>query len=123
MGTKLKNELKWSDVTPKEQFLNRRSIIAGAAAMGGAAALAGLPGQAQAKKLDFVPSEYSTDDKPNSFEDITNYNNFYEFGIRKDDPAKYAQELTTDPWSVVIDGMVDNPGTCLLYTSPSPRDS
>ncbi|HHL21757.1 MAG TPA: protein-methionine-sulfoxide reductase catalytic subunit MsrP, partial [Aliiroseovarius sp.] len=46
----------------------------------------------------------------NSFEDITSYNNFYEFGTSKTDPAKYAGALTTDPWSVKVDGLVDKPG-------------
>ncbi|MCL4104845.1 UNVERIFIED_CONTAM: hypothetical protein GTU68_018552 [Idotea baltica] len=48
--------------------------------------------------------------EPNSFEDITSYNNFYEFGTGKDDPKRYAGALTTDPWTVKIDGMVDRPG-------------
>ena len=48
--------------------------------------------------------------EPNSWEDITSYNNFYEFGTGKGDPARYAHLLTTKPWSVKIDGLVDNPG-------------
>ena len=48
--------------------------------------------------------------EPNTWEEITSYNNFYEFGTGKDDPAKYAGALTTEPWSVKIDGLVDNPG-------------
>ncbi len=49
--------------------------------------------------------------KPNTFEEITTYNNFYEFGWDKSDPAKYASALTTDPWSIEIAGMVDKPGS------------
>ena len=45
------------------------------------------------------------------FEEITSYNNFYEFGTGKTDPANYAHALTTSPWSIEIDGLVDNPGT------------
>ncbi|WP_456391092.1 protein-methionine-sulfoxide reductase catalytic subunit MsrP [Profundibacter sp.] len=52
----------------------------------------------------------STKMEPNSFEDITTYNNFYEFGTDKSDPATYADALTTDPWSIKIDGLVDKPG-------------
>lgn len=48
--------------------------------------------------------------EPNSWEEITTYCNFYEFGTGKDDPAKYASSLVTDPWSVTIDGLVDRPG-------------
>jgi sulfoxide reductase catalytic subunit YedY len=94
--------LAWSDVTPKALWLNRRQWITGAAA------LTATPAFSQIKA---APSRFSTDAEPNSFEDITSYNNFYEFGTGKEDPAAYAAGLTTDPWSVVIDGLVDKPGT------------
>ena len=58
-----------------------------------------------------IKSKYSTDEKLTSRKDITSYNNFYEFGTKKSDPAKYAHEMTTDPWSVKIDGLVGKPGT------------
>ena len=48
--------------------------------------------------------------EPNTWEEITTYNNYYEFGTGKDDPAKYAGSLITEPWSVKIDGLVDRPG-------------
>lgn len=48
--------------------------------------------------------------EPNSYEDITSYNNYYEFGTGKDDPARYADRLTIEPWTVQIDGLVDKPG-------------
>lgn len=94
--------LKWSDVTPKALWLNRRQLVGGGAALLASPALA---------KIEAAKSAYSTDEEPNSFEDITTYNNFYEFGTGKGDPAEYAGGLTVDPWSVVIDGMVDRPGT------------
>ena len=94
--------LAWSDVTPKPLWLNRRQLMAGATARVETPALA---------ELKATPSPYSTDAEPNSLEDITGYNNFYEFGTGKEDPAAYASALTVDPWSVVIDGMVDKPGT------------
>lgn len=78
--------------------MNRRQLIAGAAAGVG---LAGVAGTANAAAEELVP---------NSWEDITQYNNFYEFGTGKTDPATYASALTTDPWTVEIDGLVDNPG-------------
>lgn len=62
-------------------------------------------------QIEATKSAFSTDEAPNSFEDITTYNNFYEFGTGKGDPAEYAGALTVDPWSVVIDGLVDKPGT------------
>jgi sulfoxide reductase catalytic subunit YedY len=94
--------LAWSDVTPKPLWLNRRQLMAGATALVATPALA---------ELKATPSPYSTDAQPNSLEDITGYNNFYEFGTGKEDPAAYASALTVDPWSIVIDGMVDKPGT------------
>ena len=102
MPDRFSTDLKWSEVTPKAAFLNRRQIIAGAAALG-------LAGPASAK-LTYVSSPYSTDLEPNTFEEITRYNNFYEFGTGKDEPMAHAGKLTTDPWSVKIDGMVDRPG-------------
>ena len=98
MARRYTSDLGWADVTPKQLFLNRRQLIAGSGAMIGVG-LAGSVAQAQG------------DLEPNSWEDITTYNNFYEFGTRKEDPARFAHMMTTQPWSIVIDGMVDNPGT------------
>ena len=61
-----------------------------------------------------VPSPFSTDESPNSFEDVTSYNNFYEFGTDKEDPARHAHTLVTDPWSVNIRGEVERPGEIAL---------
>lgn len=95
-------KLNWSDVTPHRMYLNRRAFMAGSAA---ALALG-----SQAHALTGRPSQFSTDEAPNSFEEITQYNNFYEFGTGKEDPARNAGALTTDPWSVEISGLVDRPG-------------
>ncbi len=105
MAGRWKNDLNWSDVTPKSAYLNRRQLMAGA----GALAVGGIAVPALAS-LGAVPSKYSTDEEPNAFEDIKAYNNFYEFGTGKDDPARNAGQLTTDPWTVKIDGLVENPG-------------
>jgi len=94
--------LTWSDVTPKPLWLNRRQIMTGAAALVATPALA---------EIKAAASKYSTEAEPNTLEEISGYNNFYEFGTGKEDPAAYAGALTVDPWSVVIDGMVDKPGT------------
>lgn len=110
MVYRFKTDLKWSDVTPKADFLNRRQLMSGLGAGVGVLALGSIAGPAFAK-IDTIPSPYSTDQKPNSLKDITGYNNFYEFGTSKSDPARNAHMLTTDPWSVVIDGLVDKPGT------------
>lgn len=97
MAHRWKNDLTHDDVTPHAAFLKRRQIMAGIAGAGLATTLGA--GQARAATLE-----------PDSFEVITTYNNFYEFGTGKDDPAKNAHMLTTKPWTVTIDGMVDKPG-------------
>jgi sulfoxide reductase catalytic subunit YedY len=61
--------------------------------------------------LGATPSIAKTNDKPNDWDEITGYNNYYEFGTGKDDPAEHAHRLTTAPWSVAIDGLVDRPAS------------
>lgn len=96
MAYRWKNDLKDNDVTDERAFVNRRQLIVGAAAIG----IGSIAGRVGAME----------DLEANSYEDITSYNNFYEFGTAKDDPVKYASALTTNPWTVTIDGMVDRPG-------------
>ena len=93
------SDLTRADVTPERLFLNRRQIIGGAAGLG--IGMVAGPGLAQG------------DDElvPNAWEEITSYNNFYEFGWNKDDPSRYAGQMTTDPWTVEIDGAVARPGS------------
>jgi len=101
MAHRWKNTLSRADVTPKAVFLNRRQLMAGTGAILGAGMLGG-----QARAQEAL--------EPNSWEEITSYNNFYEFGTGKTDPAANAHMLTTDPWEITIDGVVDNPGTYSL---------
>ncbi|MFU1478532.1 protein-methionine-sulfoxide reductase catalytic subunit MsrP [Roseovarius sp. C7] len=98
MARRWTNRLTENDATPEADFFNRRQIIA-LAAGGAGAALVGLPDAARAETLE-----------PHPWEDITSYNNYYEFGTGKGDPAANAHLLTTEPWSVTIDGLVDKPG-------------
>jgi sulfoxide reductase catalytic subunit YedY len=97
MAYRWKNDLTMSEVTPYGAYLNRRQLMAGIAGLG----LAGLA----------RPAAASADLEPNTWEEITTYNNFYEFGTNKGDPARYAGQMTTEPWSITIDGLVDRPGT------------
>jgi sulfoxide reductase catalytic subunit YedY len=105
MAYTFRTDLKYSDVTPEAAFLNRRQLIAGA----GGVALAGLVGTRAG-----AVGESSADLEPTDYDAITSYNNYYEFGYGKDDPAYYAGGLTTKPWTIKIDGMVDKPGDWAL---------
>ena len=110
-----KPELTYADVTPKDLYLNRRKFlkamgIAGAATIAGSELLELLSPSgnvyAAAKFPNLVKSPFSTTEKPNTQEDVTHYNNFYEFGIDKTAPAKNALKFRTSPWSVSVDGEV-----------------
>ena len=101
MAYRWTNKLTQADVTPKAAYLNRRQILAGTAGLGAIAAA----GMAHAAEDEL---------EPNTFEEITSYNNFYEFGTGKEDPARNAGALVTSPWSIKVDGMVDNPGDYAL---------
>jgi sulfoxide reductase catalytic subunit YedY len=113
-------DIKSAEITPKEVYLNRRQFIAGASGLVAAAgaALSGLngvgglaPAIAGEKLPNVKKSQYSTDEKQNSFKDITTYNNFYELGVDKGDPAQNAKYLTTRPWTVSVEGEVKKPKT------------
>ncbi|WP_068119176.1 protein-methionine-sulfoxide reductase catalytic subunit MsrP [Tropicimonas marinistellae] len=106
MAGRWKNDLGWSDVTPKVAWMNRRQIMFAA----GAATFGAIAGPVQAK-LGAAASQYSTAETPNTLEEVTSFNNFYEFGTGKEDPKRNAHTLTTDGWQVEIDGLVERPGT------------
>ncbi|MGI9301426.1 MAG: protein-methionine-sulfoxide reductase catalytic subunit MsrP [Gammaproteobacteria bacterium] len=108
--------IKPSEITDKSVYLARRKFMREAAVLSAAAAVTpGLfaPGRAQAgeKLAGVVKSTYSTDEELNSLEDITSYNNFYELGTHKRDPARNADRLKTKPWSLLVEGECDKPGT------------
>ena len=112
-----------SEITPPSayrEFMNRRRFLKGAAAAGAAALAADRvarliePGRVAfaETKLQTVPSPLTTTgEQLTSFEDITHYNNFYEFGVDKVDPAKNAGGLPTRPWTVKVEGKVAKPLT------------
>ena len=85
-------------MTPQDLYINRRKFVQAI----GLTSLASLATPLSAKQ------NYSTLEKPNTFEEITNYNNFYEFGTSKTDPAKYASNLTTNPWEISFEGISQN---------------
>ncbi|MBM5570586.1 MULTISPECIES: protein-methionine-sulfoxide reductase catalytic subunit MsrP [Deefgea] len=93
-----------SEITPKSVFLNRREFMAASA---GALLLAGEASAA----LKGAPSALSTKDTPNSLKEITTYNNYYEFGTDKADPAANAGKFKTKPWQIVVEGEAGKPRT------------
>jgi len=95
-----------SEITPREVYLTRRQWMAGAA---GLALAAALPQELEAAPLSAAKSAFSTDEKLTRREDVTSYNNYYEFGVDKGDPVKNAGTLKTTPWTVKIDGLVGKP--------------
>ena len=105
-----------SEITSKDNYLNRRTFIragsiAGASILAGPAMAAVVPDEPRAKLPGVGDSEFSTDETPNSYEDVTGYNNFYEFGTGKEDPSRYAQEFDARPWSITVDGHAEKTGT------------
>src|ERR1051326_3111197 len=112
-------DIPYSEVTPKNAYLNRRTFIAGAAAMGGAVVAgkfawdAMQPAQVAgaSTKLQYNKSKFSTSETPTQWKDITHYNNYYEFGTGKEEPGEYAGTLRTRPWTVAIEGLVKKPKT------------
>jgi methionine sulfoxide reductase catalytic subunit len=113
-----KPELTYADVTPKSLYLNRRKFLQSAGVIG-AAALAGrglwelaspTSSVFAGEKLNVaLKSPFSTTEKQNTYDDVTHYNNYYEFGVDKTEPAKNAGSLKTYPWTVSIEGEIKNP--------------
>lgn len=111
-------DLTYADITPKSVYQNRRRFLA-TMGIGGAAALVGSrlwhlasPGEvvlANAKLPNLVKSRFSTSEKQNTYEDATHYNNFYEFGTDKSEPAKNSRNFNTSNWTVSVEGEVSKP--------------
>lgn len=101
-----------SEITPKEIYRQRRRFLRQAAAVAAVGATAGLLPftlEAGQKITNVKKSPLSTPDKLTSFRDITSYNNFYEFGSDKSDPARYAKNFRTIPWTVSVEGEIKKP--------------
>ncbi len=135
-----------NEVTPESLYLRRREFLTRSASAGiglglgarlgfaalGSGLLAGCgPDEASAGRRAALPTrtlstrpgpaELQTDEDPTSYEDATRYNNFYEFGTDKTDPARNAGSLRTEPWSVAIEGEVAKPGRVPLETLLAPH--
>jgi sulfoxide reductase catalytic subunit YedY len=126
------SQVRESEVTDEAVFLNRRSLLRLGASAAIAGALAGCPAgeKAVARSADTsdssglpelpdvlpAPPAYRVDEESSLESDVTGYNNFYEFGTDKKDPARNAHALRTEPWSIVVDGEVGKPGRVPLET-------
>ena len=122
----IKNRAPWEEkenaVTPESVYLNRRAFMSGAAGtLAGTVAAVSIGSAAlssaaiaatdrELKPLAGKPTGYQVDEPLTPFDAVTNYNNFYEFGTDKSDPAANAWRLQPKPWMVKVDGMVDRPG-------------
>ena len=110
-----KTDIPSSEITSENTYFNRRSVIAGLAAAGivgtAGAAPANLAAGTGQKELPGVdPGPFSTDEPPNSYEDITTYNNYYEFGTGKDDPHRNSGDFRPEPWTVQVEGEAEATG-------------
>ena len=110
-------DLTYADVTPKAVYLNRRKFLEGMG-LASVAAVAGKglldllsPGRSvyAGTKLQTIKGPFNTDEKITPLNDVTHYNNFYEFGSDKSDPAKNAQNFRTSPWTVSVEGEIAKP--------------
>ena len=109
-------DIRPSEITSEENYLNRRAFMRAGALLGGSilappALSAVVPDKRGAKLADISKSSFSTDEAPNSFEDITTYNNYYEFGTGKSDPYRNAQDFDPLPWTIKVDGHAEKTGT------------
>lgn len=99
-----------SEITPREVYLNRRRFMGTLAALAVAPTLAAPAPPPRGQKLAGVnPSRFSTSEAKTPYDKVTTYNNFYEFGTGKDDPAENAHTLKTRPWTVAVEGEVKRP--------------
>lgn len=112
-------QLKTDLVTPKTDYLNRRQIMAGGASMVAASTLAApalgqTSGPGENPALNARTTGYVLGDDLTPYDAVTGYNNFYEFGLGKDDPARHAHRMTTDNWTIEVEGLAERPGSYRL---------
>ncbi len=118
-----------SDITPEERFVSRRALLAGGLGLAAVQSLGSFAGEAfgqtapTGQALTFTKNAaLSVKEPPNSYQDITTYNNYYEFGTDKSDPAENAQHLRTRPWTVTVGGEAEVTGAFdldeILRTNP-----
>ena len=137
MLIKRPSDIKSSEITPEPVFRQRREFVKSAVALGLLPAAAALPQELQEFTRDDLPSRKSPfplsgmlpnvtpwpenpDLEPSSYGDVTGYNNYYEFGTGKTDPARNAHALEPHPWTVTVDGEAEHTGTYAFEDLISP---
>lgn len=118
-------DLRWSEITDERLYLKRRDFLKTAAlpAMVAAAGLT-VPRPAcasQAALPNVKKGSFTVNEAWTPWDDVTTYNNFYEFGVDKDDPARNARSFRTSPWTVKVDGLVNKPGEYLFEDLVKPH--
>jgi len=118
-------DIRPSEITSKDSYLNRRKFMravtfAGGSAIAGDALAAIIPDEKRARLEGVVPGRFSTDEAPNSYIDVTTYNNYYEFGVRKEDPSMNSQAFEPRPWSIEVTGDAEVTGTFALEDFVNP---
>ena len=119
MLIKKPSDISSSEITPRGVYLNRRNFLAGAATLAGATLLGGRlhdvisPNVAAmaSTKLNYSKGPFGTTEKQTPLQDITHYNNYYEFSTDKYEPADLAKNFQTRPWTVRVEGLVNKPQT------------
>src|SRR5882757_5386324 len=105
-----------SEITPPDVFFNRRALLAGALATGASSLLrAAEAPQPAGTKLQYTRNaQHSVSEAPNKYEEITGYNNYYEFGTDKEDPKANSGSFKPTPWTVTVEGEAEVQGKFAL---------
>jgi sulfoxide reductase catalytic subunit YedY len=113
---RMPSDIQSSEITPESVYRDRRRFMQAGLALSGVALLGGVPSAHAATEtsVGLKRSPFSTDETQTEFKDVTGYNNFYEFGTDKEDPAENAHTLKIAPWSVAIEGECAKPGNYAL---------
>ena len=98
-----------SEITPHLKYLNRRNFIKNSSAISFAMGLSTPLKALHLEDTSQYQQQLSDGDELNTFDEITTYNNFYEFGMGKSDPYKYSSSFNPKPWSIKIEGLVEKP--------------
>jgi sulfoxide reductase catalytic subunit YedY len=119
------SDIRPSEITDKDLYLTRRRFLRGAAATAGVLIAGGLDSRlafARGERLaDVNKTAYGKGETPNSYEDVTTYNNFYEFGTGKSDPSRNAGDFNPSPWSVRVSGEAEVTGEFTLEDILAPH--